>query len=105
MKKVEFIVKEELMDSLKTRLKEAGFAGMTLCSVKDREQAGGVQLEWRAGTYEVEFLHKVMAIMLVPDHDVYTVVDIITSVCKAHDTKIMDGATIIVTDVAQVVRI
>ena len=105
MKKIEFIVKEELMDSLKTRLKAAGFAGMTLCSIKDREQSGGIQLEWRAGTYEVEFLHKILGTMLVNDNDVYTVLDIITSVCKAHDTKILDGATVIVSPVDQVIRI
>ena len=103
MKKIEAVIKEENLDPVKTALNEAGFVGMTAYSVKGRGTQGGITLEWRAGTYRVDFLNKIMLMLVVSDEDYGKVVDIIVDVCKS---DLAGGAgKIFVSTVDEVIRI
>ncbi|MBY0403484.1 MAG: P-II family nitrogen regulator, partial [Cyanobacteria bacterium] len=64
MKKIEAIFPEEQLDTVKKELDAAGFVGMTLYYVKGRGHQGGILLEWRAGTYQVDFLPKVLLMIV-----------------------------------------
>ncbi len=103
MKKIEAIIKEENLDAVKDALEAAGFIGMTVYSVKGRGMGGGITLEWRAGTYKVDFLHKIMLMIVVPESDYQKVVDIIVEICRA---DVASGAgKIFVSTVDEVIRI
>jgi nitrogen regulatory protein P-II 1 len=103
MKRIEAVIKEEQLDAVKEALDAAGFVGMTVCPVKGRGTSGGINLAWRAGTYRVDFLHKILLMLVVKDADYGKVVDIIIEVCK---TDLTGGAgKIFVSTVDEVIRI
>ncbi|MEB3286349.1 MAG: P-II family nitrogen regulator [Vampirovibrionales bacterium] len=103
MKRIEAIIKEENLDAVKSALDEAGFVGMTVFNCRGRGNSGGIDLEWRAGTYRVDFLHKIMLMLVVGENDVQKVVDIIIQVCQADETG--GAGKIFISPVDEVIRI
>ena len=103
MQRIEAIIKEECLDQVKTALEGAGFTGMTLFNCRGRGTGGGIQLEWRAGAYRVDFLHKIMLMLVVKDEDTDRVIGIIREVCK--DNQAGGAGKIFVSPVTQVIRI
>lgn len=103
MKRIEAIIKEESLDAVKTSLDAAGFVGMTIFNCRGRGTSGGINLEWRAGTYRVDFLHKIMLMLVVRDEEAPKVIDIIMEVCKEDQTG--GAGKIFVSSVEEVIRI
>jgi nitrogen regulatory protein P-II 1 len=103
MKRIEAIIKEENLDTVKSALDAAGFAGMTIFNCRGRGTSGGINLEWRAGTYRVDFLHKMMLMLVVKDDDAPKVIDIIVNVCREDQTG--GAGKIFVSPVEEVIRI
>ncbi len=103
MKRIEAVIKEENLDAVKDALDKAGFAGMTVFNAKGRGTSGGINLEWRAGTYKVDFLHKIVLMLVVKDEDYRKVVDIVVEVCKSDLTG--GAGKIFVSTVDEVIRI
>lgn len=104
MKKIEAIIKEESLDSVKEALEQGGFSGMTVYMVKGRGAQGGINLQWRAGTYKVDFLHKLMLMLVVRDEDCSRAVDLILEACKSED--LTGGAgKIFISTIEEVIRI
>ena len=102
-KKIEAIIKEEHLNPVKEALEEAGYTEMTFYPVKGRGTKGGVYLEWRAGPYKVDFLSKVLLMLVVHNRDYKEVVHIITRVCKS-DTAGGAGK-IFISPVEEIIRI
>jgi len=103
MKRIDAIIKEESLEAVKTALDGAGFVGMTITHCRGRGTGGGINLEWRAGTYKVDFLHKIMLMLVVKDKDAPLVIEIITSVCQSDPTG--GAGKIFVSTVDEVIRI
>ncbi|HEY9686493.1 MAG TPA: P-II family nitrogen regulator [Coleofasciculaceae cyanobacterium] len=103
MKRIEAIIKEENLDAVKAALEAAGFIGLTVFNCRGRGTGGGINLEWRAGTYKVDLLHKIMLMMIVKDHETTTVTDIILEVCKVDATS--GAGKIFISPVEEVIRI
>jgi len=103
MKRIEAIIKEENLDGVKDALDAAGFTGLTVLNCRGRGTQGGINLEWRARTYRVDLLHKLMLMLVVKDEDVQTVVDCIVSVCQSDPTA--GAGKIFISPVEQVIRI
>lgn len=103
MKRIEAVIKEEHLDEVKAALDVAGFSGMTIYHVKGRGSSGGLELEWRAGKYKVDFLHKIMLLLVVKDEDYRRAVDIIIDVCRSDATG--GAGKIFVSTVDEVFRI
>lgn len=103
MKRIEAIIKEENLDTVKAALDTAGFVGMTIFNCRGRGTSGGINLEWRAGTYRVDFLHKIMLMLVVKDDDAPKVIDIIMEVCREDLTG--GAGKIFVSPVEEVIRI
>jgi nitrogen regulatory protein P-II 1 len=103
VKKIEAIIKEENLNAVKEALDAAGYVGMTVYGVKGRGTGGGIMLEWRAGSYKVDFLNKIMLMIVVQERDYRDVIDIIMKVCS---TDVTGGAgKIFVSTVDEVIRI
>ncbi len=82
MKKIEAIIRPEYLDTVRAALEEKGILGMTIAEVQGRGRQKGINLQWRAGEYCVEFLPKLKLDMIVDDKDVETVITAITQTAK-----------------------
>lgn len=82
MKKIEAIIRPEVLDAVRTALEGKGILGMTVTEVQGRGRQKGVCLQWRAGQYCVEFLPKIRIDMVVDDELVESAIEAITSVAK-----------------------
>jgi len=102
MKKIEAIIRSEKLEDLREALDAKGFSAMTVTEVKGRGTQKGVTLEWRVGQYRVEFIPKIKVELVVDDHNIEPVVEVILSVCSTG--KIGDGK-IFISQIEDVVRI
>ena len=82
MKKIEAIIRPEVLDQVRTALEGKGIVGMTVTEVQGRGRQKGISLQWRAGEYCVEFLPKIRIDMVVDDELVEPAIEAITSVAK-----------------------
>ena len=102
MKKIEAIVREESLNVVKEALEKAGIIGMTITEVSGRGQQKGIQLEWRAGEYRVDFLPKIKVEVVCHDSECEAVVTAISQAAKSG--RIGDGKIFII-PVESVIRI
>jgi nitrogen regulatory protein P-II 1 len=102
MKLVTAIVKPFKLDDVKSALREAGVAGMTVSEVQGFGRQRGHTEVYRGQEYTIDFVPKVRIEVLVDEPDVARVVDAL--VAAARTDKIGDGK-IWITAVEQVVRI
>jgi nitrogen regulatory protein P-II 1 len=70
MKKIEAIVREEKLESVKRVLEENGYFGVTVSEVSGRGRQKGLSLQWRVGEYRVDFLPKLKIEVVILDEDV-----------------------------------
>jgi nitrogen regulatory protein P-II 1 len=102
MKKVEAIIKPFKLDEVKSRLRELGVSGMTVCEVKGFGRTGGKTEVYRGSAYVVDFVPKTRIEVAVKDSLVPDVVEAILS--AARTGKIGDGK-IFVTAIDEAIRI
>jgi nitrogen regulatory protein P-II 1 len=102
MKLVTAIIKPFKLDDVKTALREAGIAGMTVSEVQGFGRQRGHTEVYRGQEYTIDFVPKVRIEVLVDEEDLDRVIDSIVG--SARTDKIGDGK-IWVTSVEQIVRI
>jgi nitrogen regulatory protein P-II 1 len=102
MKKIEAIIRQESLDSVKKALEENSYFGMTVSEVSGRGRQKGIALQWRAGEYRVDLLPKLKIELVVLDEDVPVAIDAITR--NARTGEIGDGK-IFILPVEGIVRI
>ncbi len=102
MKKIEAIVKPFRVEAVKEALTELGVDGMTMLDVKGFGRQFGHTEIYRGTEYEVDFVPKIMIIVVVPDE---LADEAIKAILKAAKTgKIGDGK-IFVSVLEEVIRI
>jgi len=102
VKLITAIIKPHKLEDVKTALKGAGAAGMTVTEVQGFGRQAGHTEVYRGAEYTVDFLPKVRIDVLAPDDEVGVLVDAV--VAAANAGKIGDGK-VWVTPVDRVVRI
>ncbi|MBN2624758.1 MAG: P-II family nitrogen regulator [Acidimicrobiales bacterium] len=102
MKLITAIVKPFKLDDVKSALKDAGVAGMTVAEVQGFGRQAGHTEVYRGAEYTIDFVPKVRIEVLADEADVDRLVDVV--VAAARTGKIGDGK-IWVTDADRVVRI
>jgi nitrogen regulatory protein P-II 1 len=102
MKRIEAVIRPSKLDEVKTALSEVSILGMTVLEIKGFGRTGGHREVYRGSAYVVDFVPKVMIIVVVPDSVVGTALDAIERSAKTG--KIGDGK-IFVSDVIEAVRI
>ena len=102
MKKIEAIIREERLNSIKKALEEKSYFGMTVSEVMGRGKQKGITLQWRAGEYRVDLLPKLKLELVVLDEDVQGAVDAI--IRNARTGEAGDGK-IFILPVEHVVRV
>ena len=94
MKKVEAIIREERLESIKQALEDGGYVSMTVTEVSGRGEQKGLTLPWRVGEYRVDLLPKLKLEIVVQDKEVDTIVKIIID--NARTGEIGDGKIFII---------
>ncbi len=102
MLKIEAIIKPEKLEAVKEALDAKGHSSMTIQDVEGRGQQKGIQLEWRVGTYNVEFLPKIKVEIVCEEADCQEIID--TIVEAAQTGEVGDGK-IFVSEVKDIIRI
>jgi nitrogen regulatory protein PII len=81
-KKLEVLVNEVQLEHLKSALDATQCLVMHMTPIKARCAEGGLQLEWRAGTYTIDFLHKFVLTLVVHATMVEKITAQIMAVCQ-----------------------
>jgi nitrogen regulatory protein P-II 1 len=102
MKKIEAIIKPFKLDDVKEALTSIGVVGMTVSEVRGFGRQKGHTELYRGGEYTVDFLPKIKVEVVVPEHLVDKVSDVMMQAAKTGN--IGDGK-IFVTPVDTAVRI
>ena len=76
-KKIEAIIREEKLDSVKAALSEMGIVGLNVVHVRGRGRAGGIRLKWRTGSYVVDLVPKAQINIILSDDNVETTIEAI----------------------------
>lgn len=101
-KKIEAIIREERLTDVKKALAEIGIVGLNIFEVRGHGRQGGIELEGRAGKYQVDMLPKIQLNIILSDHNVEPVIDVL---CNVASTGQMGDGLIFVYPVEDVVRI
>lgn len=102
MKKIEAIIREEKLETVRKALKEESYFGITVSEVSGHGRQDGYTLQWRVGDYQVDLLPKVKLEVVILDEDVSKVLSTIRMAARTGD--IGDGK-IFVLPVEDVMRI
>lgn len=102
MLKIEAIIRPEKLEEVKEALDAKGHHSMTVYDVEGRGRQKGVQLEWRVGTYTVEFLPKIKVEIVCDETSCQEVID---TICDAAQTGEVGDGKIFISEIKDVVRI
>jgi nitrogen regulatory protein P-II 1 len=102
MLKIEAIIKPEKLEDVKEALDAKGHSSMTIQDVEGRGRQKGIQLEWRVGTYNVEFLPKIKLEIVCEEGDCREIID---AIVEAAQTGEVGDGKIFVSEVKDVIRI
>ena len=101
-RKIEAIIREETLDTVKDALHEIGIVGMNVFEIRGHGRQGGIPLSWRGTSYKMDLIPKVQLNIVLSDHNVQKAVDAIT---KAARTGAEGDGIIFIYPVEDVVRI
>jgi nitrogen regulatory protein P-II 1 len=102
MKKIEAIIREEAVTSVKDALREVGIIGLNVAEVRGHGRQGGIDLSWRGTSYQMDLIPKAQINIILSDHNLEKAVDVI---CKAARTGKQGDGVIFVYPVDDIIRI
>jgi nitrogen regulatory protein P-II 1 len=102
MKKIEAIIREEAVTSVKDALREAGIVGLNVSEVRGHGRQGGIDLSWRGTSYQMDLIPKAQINIILSDHNIEKAIEVI---CKAARTGKQGDGVIFVYPVDDIIRI
>ncbi len=102
MKRIEAIVRPEVLEVLRQQLEKVGYPGVMVSEIKGHGKQRGVSHQFRGTEYKEYFLSKAKIEMIVPDALVKKLVDTISEVCR---TGAVGDGKIFITSVENAIRI
>ena len=102
MKRIDAIIKPFKLDEVKDALEKLEIFGMTVTEVKGFGQQKGHTELYRGAEYQVDFVPKVMLMLVLDDDKIEAAVEAIIN--AANTGKIGDGK-IFISDISDVIRI
>ena len=70
IKKIEAIIREEALDTVKDALRAIGIVGMNVVEVRGHGRQGGINLQWRGTAYQMDMIPKIMISIVLSDRNV-----------------------------------
>jgi nitrogen regulatory protein P-II 1 len=102
MVKIEAIIRDVMVDTVKDELNRVGIAGMTAYEVRGFGHQKGKTTTYRGAEYTVDFVNKVKIELVVGDEDADRVVEAILSTAR---TGTIGDGKIFVYPISQCIRI
>ena len=102
MKKIEAIVRTNMLEPIKEALVKRGYTGMTVTEVRGFGRQRGQTEMYRGAEYKIDFIPKVQMTIVVADSDAKVVADVIIQ--TAQTGKVGDGK-IFISNLEEVIRI
>jgi len=101
-KKIEAIIREDRFNDVKDALRKIGIVGMNVTEVRGQGRQGGIILNGRSGTYQIDMLPRLQINIILSDHNVEKTVETIVNATRSGN--IGDGM-IFIYPVEEVIRI
>jgi nitrogen regulatory protein P-II 1 len=101
-KKIEAIIREEALDTVKDALHAIGIIGMNVFSIQGHGRQGGIPMSWRGTSYSMDLIPKIQLNIILSDNNVQKTID---AIAKAARTGKEGDGIIFVYPVEDVVRI
>ncbi|MBI2723553.1 MAG: P-II family nitrogen regulator [Chloroflexi bacterium] len=102
MKKIEAIVRPEMLGMVRQALETLGVSGVTITQVLGHGAQRGVTQQWKGNTYKVDLLPKVELKMIVPDSMVESA---LMAIQESARTGAVGDGKIFVSTVDEVLRV
>jgi nitrogen regulatory protein P-II 1 len=101
-KKIEVIIREEKLTDVKEALRRIGIIGMNVVEIRGHGRQGGIVLNGRSGSYQVDLLPRVQINIILSDHNVEKTIQAIVETAQ---TGQMGDGIIFVYPVEEIIRI
>lgn len=101
-KKIEAIIREDRFNDVKDALRKIGIVGMNVTEVRGQGRQGGIVLNGRGGTYQIDMLPRLQINIVLSDHNVEKTVETIINATRSGNFG--DGM-IFIYPVEEVIRI
>jgi nitrogen regulatory protein P-II 1 len=101
-KKIEAIIREEALDSVKDALREIGIVGMNVIEVRGHGRQGGMNLSWRGTSYTMDMIPKIQINIILSERNVEKTIEVITKTAR---TGVEGDGIIFIYPVEDVVRV
>jgi nitrogen regulatory protein P-II 1 len=101
-KKIEAIIREEALDTVKDALHEIGIVGMNVFEIRGHGRQGGIPLSWRGTSYKMDLIPKIQLNIVLSDHNVEKAVE---AIMKAARTGSEGDGIIFIYPVEDAIRI
>jgi nitrogen regulatory protein P-II 1 len=82
IKKIEAIIREEALDTVKDALRAIGIVGMNVVEVRGHGRQGGINLQWRGTAYQMDMIPKIMISVILSDRNVEKTVETIIGAAR-----------------------
>ncbi len=102
MKKIEAIVRHNMLETVKEALVKANYHGMTVTEVRGFGRQKGQTEMYRGAEYKIDFVPKLLMTVVVADAEVPKVTELIIKTSQTG--KVGDGK-IFISDLTEVIRI
>jgi nitrogen regulatory protein P-II 1 len=102
IKKIEAIIREEALDTVKDALRAIGIVGMNVVEVRGHGRQGGVGLHVRGAAYQMDMIPKIKLSVILSERNVEKTVE---TICAAARSGKEGDGIIFVYPVDDVVRI
>jgi nitrogen regulatory protein P-II 1 len=101
-KKIEAIIREEALDSVKDALREIGIVGMNVVEVRGHGRQGGMILSWRGTSYTMDMIPKIQINIILSERNVEKTIEAITKTAR---TGVEGDGIIFIYPVEDIVRV
>jgi nitrogen regulatory protein P-II 1 len=101
-KKIEAIIREDALDTVKSALHDIGIIGMNVFEIRGHGRQGGVKLSWRGRAYKMDLIPKIQLNIVLSDENVERTIETIVTAARTGNEG--DGI-IFVYPVEDVVRV
>jgi nitrogen regulatory protein P-II 1 len=81
-RKIEAIIREETLDTVKEALHDIGIVGMNVFEIRGHGRQGGIPLSWRGTSYKMDLIPKIQLNIVLSDHNVQKAVDAIVTAAR-----------------------
>ena len=101
-KKIEAIIREEALDTVKDALREIGIVGMNVYEVRGHGRQGGRKLSWRGTSYQLDMIPKIQLNIVLSERNLEKTLEVIT---KAARTGVEGDGIIFISTIDDVLRV